>query len=475
MADKFNLMELLSQRSKGQQDTEEKTEGQQAEEFMPAPTAAKEEVMMIDVCDLVPSKENFYHVDDELKRSIELFGILQPLLVKKPENGKYRVIAGHRRRLAVLSLLNEGKEERRYMPCVFKREDIRDRLAIIMANKFREKTDYEKMLEAIQMEELARDLKKEYRIPGKVREILSELTGQSETQLGRYKAVYNNLHPVLMELFKEDKLLFSVAAELQAMPEEWQQKALEKYAEKEELTLPDIKALKKQQEAETPIPGQMSLETEQAEENTPEEETGQEESAEKPETADNEAEAELQEEPEEEWTEPKPENVLSICYNCDRYEDCHEKKSTVTKCNAFIDRKEARKTEEQKYSEEQNRIDRETKRKLREQAQEEKMNNIPGDKKKIKYVRTSQSVLEEIDNETRPYIILKNTENFKKGDTIRLQAFKDGRATGEILDLYITCLDDENTSSAIAEGYVVAGVVDLCVAVDLGWTEEIEE
>lgn len=473
MADKFNLMELLSQRSKGQQ-AEEKAEGQQAENFMPAPAAEKEEVMMIDVCDLVPSKENFYHVDDELKRSIELFGILQPLLVKRPENGKYRVIAGHRRRLAVLSLLNEGKEERRYMPCVFKREDIRDRLAIIMANKFREKTDYEKMLEAIQMEELARDLKKEYRLPGKVREILSELTGQSETQLGRYKAVYNNLTLDFMELFKEDKLLFSVAAELQAMPEEWQQKALDKYAEKEELTLPDVKALKKQQDAEKPIPGQMSLEVGQAEENTQKEENGQEDGTEEPETADNEA-AGQQDEPEEEWEEPKPETVLSICYNCDNYEDCHEKKSTVTKCNAFADRKEARKTEDQKYSEEQNRIDRETKRKLREQAQEEKMNNLPGEKKKIKYVRTTKSVLEEIDNETRPYIILKNTDNYKKGDTIRLQAFADGRATGEMLDLYITCLDDESTSSAITDGYVVAGVVDLCVAVDLGWTEEIEE
>lgn len=119
MAEKFNLMELLSQRSKGQQAEEEKAEGQQAESFMPAPEIEREEVLMIDVCDLIPSKDNFYHVDDELKRSIELFGILQPLLVKRPENGKYRVIAGHRRRLAVLSLMNEGKEERRYMPCVF--------------------------------------------------------------------------------------------------------------------------------------------------------------------------------------------------------------------------------------------------------------------------------------------------------------------------------------------------------------------
>ena len=100
--------------------------------------------MMVDVYDLEPSKENFYQVDDSLKRSVEFVGILQPLLVKQPENGKYKVIAGHRRRLAVLALMEEGKENRRYVPCVFKKEDVRDRLAIILANRFRDKTDWEK-------------------------------------------------------------------------------------------------------------------------------------------------------------------------------------------------------------------------------------------------------------------------------------------------------------------------------------------
>ena len=41
-------------------------------------------------------------------------------------------------------LMEEGKENRRYVPCVFKKEDVRDRLAIILANRFRDKTDWEK-------------------------------------------------------------------------------------------------------------------------------------------------------------------------------------------------------------------------------------------------------------------------------------------------------------------------------------------
>ena len=134
-AGKFNLTDLLNNRSKelegvsGQQ--EEKAAGQQDN--------APQEITNIDVYDLVPSQDNFYHVDDTLKRSIELVGVLQPLLVSRQEDGKYKVIAGHRRRLAVLSLLEEGKEEMRFVPCVFKKEDVRDRLALIMANRFRDK------------------------------------------------------------------------------------------------------------------------------------------------------------------------------------------------------------------------------------------------------------------------------------------------------------------------------------------------
>ena len=169
MAKKFNLTELLNQRSK---ELEAEEIGAEREESGTAQAVDKEEIVMVDVYDLIPSKENFYRVDDELKRSIELFGILQPLLVKRPENGKYRVIAGHRRRLAVLALMDEGKEQRRYIPCVYKKEDIRDRLALIMANRFREKTDWEKMMEAVESEELAKELKTDYRLNGRTREIV---------------------------------------------------------------------------------------------------------------------------------------------------------------------------------------------------------------------------------------------------------------------------------------------------------------
>ena len=92
---KFNLTELLNQRSMEEAGKEE-TDRQESVSVEEA--SRTEEIVMVDVHDLEPSRENFYQVDDSLKRSVELVGILQPLLVDRPRNGKYRVIAGHRRR-----------------------------------------------------------------------------------------------------------------------------------------------------------------------------------------------------------------------------------------------------------------------------------------------------------------------------------------------------------------------------------------
>lgn len=240
---KFNLTDLLNSRSK--EPEEESVAGQQNN----APLQKEEnEIVNIDVYDLIPSKDNFYHVDDELKRSIELVGILQPLLVSRPENGKYRVIAGHRRRLAALSLVEEGKEEMRFVPCIFKKADVRDRLALIMANRFRDKTDWEKMMEAIQTEELAKELKKEYSLNGRTREILAEITGTTEAQLGRYKSIYNNLSARLMKDFKENIINVSVAVELCSMSAEGQEKAADRVEEVGILTLMEAREMKQQEE-----------------------------------------------------------------------------------------------------------------------------------------------------------------------------------------------------------------------------------
>ena len=75
----------------------------------------------IDVEDLVPSEDNFYSMSaiDELAGLIELSGgVKQPGLVVPLGGGKYKVISGHRRRLASLQLVKQGKEAYRKMPCM---------------------------------------------------------------------------------------------------------------------------------------------------------------------------------------------------------------------------------------------------------------------------------------------------------------------------------------------------------------------
>ena len=445
MAGKFNLTELLNQRSKEVQVTALEEEQQEAKEIQEA--QEKGEIVMMDVYDLIPSKDNFYHVDDSLKQSIELVGVLQPLLIKKPENGKSKIIAGHRRQLAAISLVEEGKEEYRYVPCVYKKENIRDRTALIMANRFREKTDWEKMNEAIEAEELAKELKDEHKLKGRTRELLAELTGITEAQLGRYHAIYNNLHPLLMAEFKENRIGFSVANEVCGLAEEWQQQAAEIFMENGILTLPDVKELKKREEAAKQIPVQMKLdEVEQETGEQPEEETPEEE------TEDG-TEEEGQEEPEE--FEPQPDTVTALCYSCEHYEECHEKKSTVTSCNQYLNRSEARKTDEQRYNEEQAAIDRETKKKLQEQEDEKKMQQLPGEKEPKQHdIRLAASRYEEITSGKLTFLLLKK-DGYKVGEEIELPEYMDGKETGRTIDIAIIYVWEDWTG--LDEEYCIIG------------------
>lgn len=69
---------------------------------------------------------------------------------------------------------------------------------------------------------------------------------------------------------------------------------------------------------------------------------------------------------------PHPESITPLCYSCQKYKDCNVKTGTCQKCDQYINKAEAEKTDEQRYSEEQDAIDRQTKKKLQELADAEK-------------------------------------------------------------------------------------------------------
>ena len=456
---KFNLTELLNQRSK--EVAEPMQQGQQSEAVTPQEGVSG----TADIYDLIPSKGNFYSVEDvqDLKQSIELLGVLQPLLVTdEEEDGKRRIIAGHRRRLAVMQLVDEGKERFRRVPILIKPKEnaIIDRLALIMANRFREKTDWERMTEALETEKLVLELKGSMNIPGRTRDLLAEIIETSPAQVGRYKAIYNNIIPELMAEFKANRIVVSVIYEVSGLPEDYQQQAAEVFRENEVLTLSDIKQLKKNWEASQQIPGQMDIsqmEEKQEAAGTTESTAGNETDGQQEETA-TEGAGEATEDAagkQSEYVDPQPEQITSLCYSCTHYEDCHDKAATVTSCNAYENRREAQKTDEERYNEEQAAIDRETQKKLREMQQEEKMQHLPSDDRKEKSIRVSPEKMKAVAVDcTRPYMILKN-DDYREGDTVKLIEFADGRATGNTADMKIICMDDDTTSSALEDGYCV--------------------
>lgn len=472
-AKKFNLTELLNQRSK-EAGEQQKTEQQQAAAGAEVVTSEEGVSSTADIYDLIPSKGNFYSVEDvqDLKQSIELLGVLQPLLVTdEEEDGKRRIIAGHRRRLAVMQLADEGKERFRRVPILIKpkKNAILDRLALIMANRFREKTDWERMTEALETEKLVLELKESMNIPGRTRDLLAEIIETSPAQVGRYKAIYNNIIPELMAEFKANRIVVSVIYEASGLPEDYQKQAAEVFRENEVLTLSDIKQLKKNWEASQQIPGQMDIsqmEEKQEATGTAENTAGNETDKQQEETA-IEGAGEATEGTEDtagqqsEYIDPQPEQITSLCYSCTHYEDCHDKTATVTNCNAYENRREAQKTDEERYNEEQAAIDRETQKKLREMQQEEKMQHLPSDERKEKTIRVSPDKMKAVAiDHTRPYMILKN-DGYREGDTVKLIEFAEGRATGNTADMKIICMDDDTTSSAFEEGYCVIALQEV--------------
>lgn len=465
-AKKFNLTELLNQRSK-EAGEQQKTEQQQAAAGAEVVTSEEGVSSTADIYDLIPSKGNFYSVEDvqDLKQSIELLGVLQPLLVTdEEEDGKRRIIAGHRRRLAVMQLVDEGKERFRRVPILIKpkKNAIIDRLSLIMANRFREKTDWERMTEALETEKLVLELKGSMNIPGRTRDLLAEIIETSPAQLGRYKAIYNNIIPELMAEFKANRIVVSVIYEASGLPEDYQKQAAEVFRENEVLTLSDIKQLKKNYEASQQIPGQMDINQlqEQPEEPQTQESTADGETdVQREETATEGAGEATEQQPE--YVDPQPESMTSLCYSCTHYEECHDKTATVTNCNAYENRREAQKTDEERYNEEQAAIDRETQKKLREMQQEEKMQHLPSDERKEKSIRVSPDKMKAVAiDHTRPYMILKN-DGYREGDTVKLIEFAEGRATGNTADMKIICMDDDTTSSALEEGYCVIALQEV--------------
>lgn len=234
-----------------------------------------------------PDKTNFYHAEDkeikDLAESIELIGLQQYPVIRPVEGtDEYEVIAGHKRRLAILRLLDEGKAEYEMIPCkVETPDDIRNELILIFTNSTqRERTDYEKMREIERVRELLKEYQKTHELTGRKQSIIAEILGTNKTKIGTLDNINNNLIAPFKEEFAAGKISTSAANEIAGLEQDAQQALYETYKETGSLTAKDAKAVKEPQEpSET---AQEPPKEEKAIKNTPEPKKAENEAKDEP-------------------------------------------------------------------------------------------------------------------------------------------------------------------------------------------------
>lgn len=409
----------------------------------------------ISIKKLYSNDKNFYSVTDiePLAQKILLVGLIENLeVVHDPcDQGEYRITAGERRWRALKLLVEQGYADFEMVTCQIQTPASADEemLRLIIANDYRNKTVADILEEEKQLKDILQRMKQEGRTikgykldSGRLRDVIAKMLQMPATKIAQIESINKHLIPEFAEELKEGRLTFSAAYMISGMNEETQAEMLERYQENG-LTYKEVKEIKQQQEekaAAEQIEGQTDID----------QFIETEEEIEEPEDDAEDTEDE------DEWEDAHPESITSLCYSCKRYSDCNVKTGTCQSCDQYINKAEAEKTEEERYSEEQDAIDRETAKKLREKADEEKMQQLPSDSNKDKCIRMSQSAFEEIE-EGKPYIITKD-DSFRKGQEVTLIAFKEGKATGQQCKKTIICLDTSITSSALEDGYCILGL-----------------
>ena len=172
--------------------------------------------------------------DDEsmadLAHSIEMNGVMNPVIARRKEDGRYELISGHRRKFACEKL---GLE---LIPIIV-RELSRDDaiIAMVDSNLHREHILPSEKAKAYKMKMDAMRRKagrpsKENSSPlgthFRTDEIIAQETGESRNQIQRYIRL-NELTPKLLDLVDEGKIGFRPAVELSYLTEEEQQDLLE--------------------------------------------------------------------------------------------------------------------------------------------------------------------------------------------------------------------------------------------------------
>lgn len=330
-------------------------------------------------------------------------------------NGEFRIIDGHRRNAANIFNLERGYKE--YEKIKYRYKDMSEamyELRLLAGNGYtQELTAYEKVRLVERTKAALIRAKEEdgLEIQGKMRDLIAAMVQESSTNVARMENINNNATQAVKEQLKEGNLGLTAAYEAAKLEPEEQDDIAERAAAGENVRAKDI------------------------------------------------AEKVAAKKAGDDYRTPHPESITSICYSCLNYSTCNVKTGTCQKCDEYVDKAEAEKTDEQRYSEEQDRIDRETKKKLAEREHEGKLDAALSDNKpdhKIHEIKIAAMYYEDVVSGKKSFELRKNDRGYKQGDKLIMLEFKDGKHTGRIVNADIVYMLEDYTG--LAEGYCILGI-----------------
>lgn len=192
------------------------------------------EIVKIDLADILDDENNDFEVEGStdieiknalLKDSIEQFGLLDPLTVRPAGGGKYKLISGHRRKLAHERLVAEGKTEFQQVDCIIRESDETDAEQMLIEANIpnRVVSDWEKIQAVKRMNAIFEKRQQEgQKIPGRRREHIAAALGMSVSAVGRLEKIEKNLTQEYKDELKAGNIGVSVADKLASKPKEEQ-------------------------------------------------------------------------------------------------------------------------------------------------------------------------------------------------------------------------------------------------------------
>lgn len=210
-------------------------------------TSKEFNIIPIDVNLIDPSEDNNgMSLDDidELAQSILENGMDQNLVVIPKADGHYKLMTGHRRRLALLKLVNEGHDEFSQVPCLVKDLDnikfdisqsAKEKFALITTNiQNRNRTLADNLHLMKLADDVFEELKKAGVDTGKRREWVANQLGVSPSTVRDLTAIEKKATPEVKKAIEENKIPLTAATEIVQHSEEQQNEILTKSAEQDE-------------------------------------------------------------------------------------------------------------------------------------------------------------------------------------------------------------------------------------------------